>query len=121
MCTQCAPRPTARGAASRSWPTLPGPKLRLGELAGGEARLETGSTFTLRPDDGEPGDATGAAVAHPEVTKHLEVGDRVLLADGAAELRVTDVSDEVVTTEVVNGGLVRSRGGVNVPSERLPG
>jgi len=99
---------------------LPGPKLRLGELTGGEARLETGSTFTLRPDDGKAGDATGATVAHPEVTKHLEVGDRVLLADGAAELRVTEVSDEVVTTEVVNGGLVRSRGGVNVPSERLP-
>ena len=99
---------------------LPGPKLRLGELAGGEARLGTGSAFTLRPDDGKAGDATGAAVAHPEVTKHLEVGDRVLLADGAAELRVTEVSEEVVTTEVVNGGLVRSRCGVNVPSERLP-
>ena len=100
---------------------LPGPKLRLGELTGGEARLETGGTFTLRADDGTPGDATGATVAHPEVTKHLEVGDRVLLADGAAELRVVEIVDEVVHTEIVNGGLVRSRGGVNVPSERLPG
>jgi pyruvate kinase len=100
---------------------LPGPKLRLGELAGGEARLETGSTFTLRPEGGAAGDATGASVAHPEITKQLEIGDRVLLADGAAELRVVEVSDELVTTEVVNGGLVRSRGGVNVPSERLPG
>jgi pyruvate kinase len=100
---------------------LPGPKLRLGELSGGEARLETGTPFTLRSDDGTPGDATGAAVAHPEVTKHLEVGDRVLLADGAAELRVVEIVDNEVRTEVVNGGLVRSRGGVNVPSQRLPG
>jgi pyruvate kinase len=100
---------------------LPGPKLRLGELSGGEARLETGTPFTLRSDDGTPGDATGAAVAHPEVTKHLEVGDRVLLADGAAELRVVEIIDNEVRTEVVNGGLVRSRGGVNVPSQRLPG
>ena len=100
---------------------LPGPKLRLGELAGGEARLETGKTFTLRPDDGTPGDASGASVAHPEVTRHLEVGDRVLLADGAAELRVASLEGDVVTTEIVNGGLVRSRGGVNVPSQRLPG
>jgi pyruvate kinase len=99
---------------------LPGPKLRLGELAGGEARLETGKAFTLRPDDGTPGDSSGASVAHPEVTKNLEVGDRVLLADGAAELRVTEVAGDVVTTEIVNGGLVRSRGGVNVPSQRLP-
>ena len=100
---------------------LPGPKLRLGELTDGEARLETGATFTLRPDDGNPGDKTGASVAHPEVTKHLEVGDRVLLADGAAELRVVEVVEEVAHCEVVNGGLVRSRGGVNVPSQRLPG
>src|SRR3954447_578167 len=100
---------------------LPGPKLRLGELSGGEARLETGTSFTLRSDDGTPGDATGAAVAHPEVTKHLEVGDRVLLADGAAELRVVEIVGSEVRTEIVNGGLVRSRGGVNVPSQRLPG
>ena len=100
---------------------LPGPKLRLGELTDGEARLETGASFTLRPDDGHPGDKSGASVAHPEVTKHLEVGDRVLLADGAVELRVVEVVEEVVHCEVVSGGLVRSRGGVNVPSQRLPG
>lgn len=100
---------------------LPGPKLRLGELAGGEARLVTGSEFMLRPDDGTPGDAAGASVAHPEVTARLEVGDRVLLADGAAELRVVEVIEDQVRTEVVNGGLVRSCGGVNVPSQRLPG
>jgi pyruvate kinase len=100
---------------------LPGPKLRLGEISDGEMRLETGAAFTLRPDDGTTGDSTGAGVAHPEVTKLLEVGDRVLLADGAAELRVVSVEGDVVTTEVVNGGLVRSRGGVNVPSQRLPG
>src|SRR4051812_17249925 len=100
---------------------LPGPKLRLGELDGGEARLATGATFTLRADDGTPGNATAAAVAHPEVTKNLEVGDRVLLADGAAELRVVEIVDETVHCEVVNGGLVRSHSGVNVPSQRLPG
>jgi pyruvate kinase len=100
---------------------LPGPKLRLGELSGGEALLATGTTFTLRPDDGTPGDASGASVAHPGMTRLLQPGDRVLLADGAAELRVAAVDGDVVTTEVVNGGLIRSRGGVNVPSERLPG
>jgi pyruvate kinase len=100
---------------------LPGPKLRLGQVEAGEARLETGSEFKLRADDGTPGNATGASVAHPEITARLEPGDRVLLADGAAELRVTEVAGDEVTTMVVNGGLVRSRGGVNVPSERLPG
>jgi pyruvate kinase len=46
-------------------------------------------------------------------------GDRVLLTDGAAELNVTDTSGGKVRTEVVRGGVIRSRTGVNVPSERL--
>jgi pyruvate kinase len=42
----------------------------------------------------------------------------VFLADGAVELRVLACSDGVVT-EVVRGGVVRSRAGVNIPSSRL--
>ena len=98
---------------------LPGPKLRLGELAGGELRLETGTAFALRDDDSVVGDATGAAVPRASLGVQLQVGDRVLLADGAAELRVRAIDGADVTTEVVNGGLVRSRSGVNIPSERL--
>jgi pyruvate kinase len=98
---------------------LPGPKLRLGDLGGGELRLETGAAFALRDDESALGDATGAAVPRASLATQLQVGDRVLLADGAAELRVTEIVGADVTTEVVNGGLVRSRSGVNIPSERL--
>ncbi len=69
---------------------LPGPKIRLGELEGGVAHLETGSAFTLRSSEA-PGDASGASVSTAGLAAQLEVGDRVLLADGAAELRVTAV------------------------------
>ena len=48
----------------------------------------------------------------------LRAGDRVLLADGAVELRVVATGDDVVT-EVVRGGTIRSRAGVSVPSRRL--
>src|SRR5918995_5789440 len=98
---------------------LPGPKLRLGELDAGEIRLGTGGVFELRATEA-PGDAAGASVSHPAVLAGLQEGDRVLLADGAAELRVVDAAADVVRTEVVNGGVVRTRSGVNVPSERLP-
>jgi len=96
---------------------LSGPKVRLGELAGGELRLERGWSFVLR--DGEnPGDISGAPTSYPGLAEDLEPGDRVLLADGAVELRVVSSSDDVVT-EVVRGGSVRSGAGVNVPAERL--
>ncbi len=86
---------------------LPGPKLRLGELEGGHLRLETGASFLL----------TGVHGA--DLVASLHVGDRVLMADGAVELKVTEVADGQVNTEVVNGGLIRSRSGVNIPSERF--
>lgn len=86
---------------------LPGPKLRLGEIEGGQATLESGAAFDL-------GGVHGADLA-----ARLQLGDRVLLADGAVELRVTEIADGNVRTEIVNGGLIRTRSGVNIPSERF--
>ena len=96
---------------------LSGPKVRLGELVNGEVTLEPGATFTLRADG--PGDPSGAATTHRGLAAELEPDDRVLLADGAVELRVVRTAGSEVATEVTRGGTVRSRAGVNVPSERL--
>ncbi|MGH2764558.1 MAG: pyruvate kinase [Actinomycetota bacterium] len=96
---------------------LSGPKVRLGDLDGGEVTLETGGRFVLRSGGG--GDAGGAPTTYPDLATELEAGDRILLADGAAELAVVATSGGEVVTEVVRGGAIRSRSGVNVPSERL--
>lgn len=96
---------------------LAGPKVRLGEIVGGEVGLQSGQRFVLYAS-AAPGDSKGAPVDYPALAKDLQVGDRVLLADGAAELRVAGVSRDVIT-EVVTGGLIRSHAGVNVPAERL--
>jgi pyruvate kinase len=98
---------------------LPGPKLRLGEIEAGEARLATGAQFILRNDAETVGDATAAGVPGADLAAKLQVGDRVLLADGAVELMVGEITDGQVRTEVVNGGLLRTRSGVNIPSERF--
>jgi pyruvate kinase len=96
---------------------LSGPKVRLGELADEEVRLERGAPFVLRRDEA-PGDSSGASTTHPGLASDLEPGDRVLLSDGAVELRVEESATDVVT-KVVRGGTVRSGAGVNVPAERL--
>jgi pyruvate kinase len=102
---------------------LAGPKIRLGPLPDGAVTLHAGDAFRLTPvghrdrpaRHAEPG---GAAVAYRRLAGDVRPGDRILLADGAAELRVTGV-DAVVDTEVVRGGTIRSRQGVSIPSERL--
>ena len=98
---------------------LSGPKIRLGELDGGTLTLEPAAPFALRPGNGPSvGDTTGARVTYAALATDLQAGDRVLLADGAVELRVLATGDDVAT-EVVRGGTIRSRAGVSVPSERL--
>ncbi len=113
---------------------LSGPKIRLGPLADGAVTLEAGRPFVLRAatrdaggtnDPGNRGhsDATAAWTTYPGLAADLRPGDRVLLADGAAELRVehADEATGQVVTEVARGGTIRSRAGVNVPSERFSG
>jgi len=96
---------------------LPGPKVRLGELANGSLDLRDGSRLLIRGDDA-PGDERAVSTSHSTLAADLEPGDRVLLADGAVELLVL-ASGEMLETEVVRGGTVRSGAGVNIPSERL--
>lgn len=96
---------------------LAGPKVRLGRLPSGGVVLATGANFTLRRGT-ETGDAQGAATNHDGLARDLQPGDRISLADGAVELRVTATGDDVAC-EVVTGGVLRSRAGVNVPSVRL--
>jgi pyruvate kinase len=87
---------------------LPGSKIRLADIDGGERTLAAGETFELQTD-------------RPSLADELQVGDRVLLNDGAAELRVSAVEEGSIATEVVHGGLIRSKSGVGVPNERLSG
>ncbi|MBA2253840.1 MAG: pyruvate kinase [Chloroflexi bacterium] len=103
---------------------LPGPKVRMGSFPGGKETLATGARFLLHPLDpatAPEGDATGVSTSHQGLPADLRAGDRVLLADGAVELRVLEPGSdtEPAVTEVVRGGVARSRTGVNVPSERL--
>jgi pyruvate kinase len=103
---------------------LPGPKIRLGDLVTEPLALSAGSRFVLRPGGRAggaeaPGGEGGASVTYEGLARDVQPGDRILLADGAVELIVRDAEDDEVVTEVVRGGSIRARAGVNVPAERL--
>jgi pyruvate kinase len=94
---------------------VPGPKLRLGPVGGDVAQLETGSRVGLTSERIE-GDSRRLPVAWPGFSELLGEGDVVYLADGAIRLRVREVSDGNVETEVEVGGTVGSRQGMNLPN-----
>ncbi|MEL6234949.1 MAG: pyruvate kinase, partial [Pseudomonadota bacterium] len=66
------------------------------------------------------GDATRVRLPHPEIFEALEPGATLLVNDGKLRFRVTKIEGTVAETEVVVGGEISNRKGVNVPDVVLP-
>lgn len=98
---------------------LQGPKIRIGEVAGGEIALRYKQSVTLSARAADGG-ADAIPLPHPEVFQGLEPGDTLKLDDGKLELTVTSVEGLSAQAEVVAGGVLRSRKGVNIPSRAIP-
>ncbi len=91
-----------------------GPEIRLGLFTEGRVTLNAGDRFTLTARD-VPGDANIVSISHKGLPGDLTPGAQVLLDDGLIELTVLSIGDEDILCEVVNGGEISNRKGVNVP------
>jgi pyruvate kinase len=94
---------------------LQGPKIRTGALArGAPVTLTAGQqlTITTRP---VAGTAQLISTTYDALPQDVKPGDRVLLSDGAIELRVRSIDDSNVVCEVVNGGTLAEHQGINLP------
>jgi pyruvate kinase len=104
---------------------LPGPKLRIGPLAGGHAELKSGDKVTFICGDGSiEGDVHKMAISWAGLPQAITTGEALYLADGAVRLKATDIrpGDGEVDAVVEFGGTVASRQGLNIPgpADELP-
>jgi pyruvate kinase len=97
---------------------VPGPKIRVGEIAGGLVRLTEGRSWLL-DDDATPGDESRVGIQVPSFVGIAKTGDPVLLGDGNVELVVRAVGPRSLETRVVNGGSVSSHAGLFLPRAHL--
>jgi pyruvate kinase len=95
---------------------LPGPKIRIGRLDA-PVKLENGQKITLTP--GESAETDMLPVQYPDIVKDVETGARVLIDDGNIELVVTEKHDDRLVCEVVEGGIVSSSKGINLPGANI--
>jgi pyruvate kinase len=93
---------------------LPGPKLRLGDLAR-PISVRRGDLVELGP-----GHEAAVPVNFPELLQYFSAGELVLVDDGAVAFRVAMVTPPTVVLEALDDGTVESRKGVNLPDTRLP-
>ncbi|WP_287981625.1 pyruvate kinase [Acidiphilium sp.] len=96
-----------------------GPKLRVGQFRGGRVQLQTGAEFQLDLNPA-PGDTRRVNLPHPEIIEAASIGATLLLDDGKLRLRVLRKREDHLLTEVVTGGPLSDRKGVNVPDVVLP-
>ena len=99
---------------------LSGPKIRTRALQNHQpVELKAGQVFVITTEDIE-GDASRVATNYPGMPQDVRVGDRILLDDGAIELRVESTTATEVVTRVINGALLGERKGINLPGIKLP-
>ena len=93
---------------------LQGPKIRIARFLDGKVCLEEGARFTLsRRHPEEAGTAAIVGIDYPELVEDCRPDDELLLDDGRIVLRVLESGNDVVHTEVVTGGWLSDRKGIN--------
>ena len=93
---------------------LPGPKMRIGELAEEPIELVPGDPFTLTTEK-IVGDNKRVSMSFTGLPKAVNPGDTLFLNDGLIELEVVKVKGDDVQCRVLVGGELRSRKGLNLP------
>jgi pyruvate kinase len=99
---------------------LAGPKIRIGDLSGGEpVTLSDGASVTITTDESVVGNARLLSTTYAALPRDVHPGDVVLLDDGNLSLRVVATSGERVECTVIHGGVLKPRKGMNLPGVAL--
>lgn len=97
---------------------LPGPKMRVEQLAEEPITLKQGDAFTLTVDD-LVGNAQRISVSFKRLPVVVTPGNLLYLNDGIIQLQVIGVRGGDVDCRVLAGGELRSRKGLNMPGINL--
>lgn len=96
---------------------LQGPKLRIGDVEK-KTVLKAGSKIHLTNKECVCS-SKKIFINYPRLNKDLNINDKVLIDDGKIKLKVLTVTKTTITCEVINGGEISSKKGVNLPSSKL--
>ncbi len=91
---------------------LPGPKIRIGDLAA-PVTLENGQDIQLAA--GTVSEPNVLPVQYEQIVSDVAEGARILIDDGNIELTVVEKSGDRLQCKVIEGGVVTSRKGINLP------
>ena len=93
---------------------LPGPKMRIGNLAKEPITLDKGARFTLTAGE-TTGDSNCVSMTMKQLPGVVKKDDIIFLNDGIIQLRIDEIDRSDIHCTVIVGGKLRSRKGLNIP------
>ena len=97
---------------------LQGPKIRTGKMLDGSITIASGEKYILAYGT-EQTDAKVIPIDYRELVRDVAVGQRVMMDDGLLILGITAIEGDKVHVTVEEGGVLKSRKGVNFPDAKL--
>ena len=97
---------------------LCGPKIRLGDLVNGQLTLKVGEQIVL---SGKPcqGTSQKVSVTYARLGEEVAPGEIIYIADGTVALEVLQQEAGDIVARVIDGGVIKSHQGVNLPQSKL--
>lgn len=94
---------------------IQGPKIRVGEVAGGQVMLNQGSRIVATSVK-QVSTAEKFYISYERLAQDLKINEVILIDDGKLRLKVVDkLNEEELLLEVIEGGMMNSKKGVNMP------
>jgi len=98
---------------------LQGPKLRVGNMAP-DTLVEDGQEVRFTTEKVEEGTAEAIYMNYAQFPKDVSAGERILLDDGKLIFEVVNTDKKAnVTARVIQGGILKSKKGVNLPNTNI--
>jgi pyruvate kinase len=97
---------------------LQGPKIRVGNMKDGAQEIEKGDYVTLTPKEMK-GTSDVIPVDYKDLVHDAVEGNKILIDDGLLELKVMRKDSDSLVAQVIVGGTLKSRKGLNLPDVDL--
>jgi pyruvate kinase len=95
-----------------------GPEIRTGKFAESTVEMQKGANVVITMND-DVGDAGHFSVSYKDLYREVKPGNKILIDDGLVEMMVLSVNGTEIECIVLNGGVISSNKGVNVPNVNI--
>jgi pyruvate kinase len=97
---------------------LQGPKIRTNQIEDNGVEIAPGDNIQIQAGD-FVGNAQRISTTYKTIARDVVEGDMILVDDGNLELKVASTDGTTVTAQVVHGGTLKSRKGINLPNTAI--